>query len=256
MDDLKLEPVVDALDNVAEPLRPFYRKGGDGKFNLITAESIDKLESTLARTKAEREEAKKRADAAKTWEGLGKTPEEIQELLAAEEQRALKDAEAKGEWDKIKQQIEANHAKELEKRDGILGRYRSALENRLIDAEATSAIAEMKGVPALLLPHVRDRVKVEETDDGDFRAVVLTPDRKSPMLNSKNEPMSVKELVAAMREDETFGRAFDGSGHSGGGGQGGSGGGRPSFKKSEMSTKQKAEFMREHGAAAYQALPA
>lgn len=254
---MAFEPTVDSLDAVAEDARPFYRKAADGKFNLITADSIDKLETTLGRTKAERDEAKKAANAVKEWQGLGKTPEEIQSLLAAEADRETKNAEEKGQWDKLRQQMADNHQKDLDGLKVREGKLKGTLERKLIDAEATSAIAGLKGVPELLLPHIRGRVKVEEKDD-EFVATVLTADGKGPQLNEKNEPMTIKELVATMREDPIYGRAFEGSGHSGGGGgggDGGGGGGDGTMKKSAMNTKQKAEFMDKHGFDAYKRLP-
>jgi hypothetical protein len=253
---LPFEPTVDSLDAVPEDARVFYRKDAtSGKFNLITAESVTKLESSLGSVRTELTTAKERAKAVEAWEKLGKKPEEIEELLEnqrkADEQK-IKDA---GEWDKLKAQIDENHGKVVKEKDGRIKTLQSALERRLIDSEAIGAIAELKGSPTLLLPHVRNRVKVEEKD-GDFHVTVLDADGKTPKLNDKNEPMSIKELVASMREDEQFGRAFEGSGHSGGGGSGGKGGsGTPSgMKKSEMSAKEKAAFMRDHGFEAYRAL--
>jgi hypothetical protein len=254
---MPFEQTVDSLESVAEDARPFYRKGADGKFNLITADSIEKLETSLGRTKTERDEAKKAAAAVKGWESLGKTPEEIQQLLQERADAETANAEKKGEWEKLKQQMADNHAKELDTFKSREGKLKGSLEKHLIDAAATAAIAELKGVPTLLLPHIRDRVKVEEKDD-DFVVTVLAADRKTPQLNDKNEPMTIKELVASMREDDTFGRAFEGSGHSGGGGAGGgggSGGGSTGLRKSQMSIKEKTAFMTEHGHEAYRALP-
>lgn len=252
---MPFEQTVESLDSVPEDARPFYRKGQDGKFNLITADSIDKLENTLRTVKGELGETKTKAQQAAAWEKLGKTPDEIAELLKAQEEAERKKAEEAGEWDKLKAQMEGNFNKSLEEKDGVIGRYRSALEKNLIDAAATSAIAELKGVPALLLPHIRDRVKVEEKD-GEFSVVVLDEDRKTPKLNATNQPMSIKELVAAMREDETFGRAFEAPGGSGGGGQGGGGGQQGGYKKkSEMTAREKAAAMQELGVEGYAKLP-
>lgn len=257
MADFELNASVESLEGVPEPLHPFYRKGQDGKFNLIDPTSIDKLESTVKNVRNELSTAKERAKAVETWEKLGKTPEEIQELLqqhASEEERK---AMEKGEFEKLKKQIEENHHKTVAEKEKAIERLRSSLENHLIGEKATQAIAEAKGVPTLLLPHVKSRVKVEENDDGEFHVVVLDTDGKTPKLNSKNEPMSIAELVESMKADPVFGRAFEGSGHSGGGGDGGSGGGGGggNLRKSQMSLKEKTAYMNEHGHAAYAALP-
>lgn len=254
---MPFEPTVDSLDAVPEDARPFYRKAPDGKFNLITAESIDKLESSLGNTKRERDEAKRRAALVDQWEGLGKSADEIKALLEREAAADEERAKAAGEWDKLKAQMESNFNKERETFTQKEQRLQTALEKHLIGEAATRAIAEEKGVPTLLLPHVERRVKVTETDDG-YSVVVLDDDGKTPKLNAENKPMSIRELVASMRDDETFGRAFEGSGHSGGGGTGGSGGGGGDFsglKKSTMGVKEKTAFMEKHGIEAFQKLP-
>ena len=39
----------------------------------------------------------------------------------------------------------------------------------------------------------------------------------TPRINAKGEPLTIKDVVAEMRASDTFGRAFEGSGASGGG---------------------------------------
>jgi hypothetical protein len=257
---IELLASVDSLDAVEEPLRPFYRPTEDGKFNLIDPGSIDKLEGTLSRTKAERDQAKEAAKEVQQWKDLGLKPDEIKALKQERDDRATSEAEKKGEWDKLKVQMEDHFAKERDGLTGKIGTLTKTLERKLIDSDAVQAIAELKGEPTLLLPHVRSRVKVEEKD-GDYVPVVLTADGKGPMLNAKNEPMTVKELVESMREDKAFGRAFEGSGHSGGGGTGGGSGGGGSapnqggLRKSTMTIPEKTKYMEEHGPEAFRALP-
>ena len=97
------------------------------------------------------------------------------------------------------------------------------LERRLIDADATAAIAAAKGVPALLLPHVRASVKVIE-EDGDFKVQVVDA-QGNPRVNGKGEFLSIADLVGEMRQSDVYGRAFEPTGTTGGGATGGSGGG-------------------------------
>ena len=42
----------------------------------------------------------------------------------------------------------------------------------LVENEATAAVAEAKGIPDLLLPFIRDQVKVVE-EDGEFKVFVV-----------------------------------------------------------------------------------
>ena len=92
---------------------------------------------------------------------------------------------------------------------------KATLEARLVDAEATRAITELKGVPGLLLPHVQRNVKVVE-EDGEYRAAV-TDARGEPRVDARGEYVSIRDLVAEMRDSDVFARAFDASGVGGGG---------------------------------------
>jgi 2-oxoglutarate dehydrogenase complex dehydrogenase (E1) component-like enzyme len=94
-------------------------------------------------------------------------PDKYAALSAAAAEAERKAAEASGDWKAREAQILDRHAKELETLGGRNKTLSAALERRLIDAEATSAIAAAKGSPKVLLPHIKSHVKVVE-EDGEF----------------------------------------------------------------------------------------
>jgi hypothetical protein len=248
----KLKLVLDSVEGLDEPTRGMYVEK-DGKFHL----DVDGIEDTSGLKSALQKERKDRADLekkVKRWEGLGKTDEEIAELIAKHDETSQTEAERKGEWDKLRLQMNEKHAKELAKKDETIGAMRKRLEAELVDARATAAIAAAKGVPDLLLPHVQRHVKVDE----NFNVVVVDA-KGDPRVNGKGEPLSISDLVTEMKSTEIYGRAFEGSGQSGGGTQpGNGGGGNPQFKRrSDFKTeKERAAFVDEHGIETYTALPA
>lgn len=144
------------------------------------------------------------------------------------------------------------HNKDLESKDGRIKALSGVVERHLVDAQATAAIAEAKGVPALLLPHVKASTRVIE-EDGDF-AVRVVDAQGNPRVNGKGEYLSIADLVREMRESEVYGRAFDAPGGSGSGAQEGRNV-QGSLKRSEMTSAQKAEYINKHGQAAYLKLP-
>jgi len=97
----------------------------------------------------------------------------------------------------------------------------TALQNQLyghlVTSEATSAIATAKGVAELLMPFVKERVKVTD-DNGAF--VVNVVDERGEIRYSgvTGQPMSIKELIAEMKADAKFGRLFESDQQQGGGG--------------------------------------
>lgn len=214
--------VVDALDAVPEKFRGLHVEK-EGKFAY---QDPAVLARSLQNAKRERDEAKKAAASAEAWKRLGKAPEEIEELLnreaALEEERVKKS----GDWEAYKSQMGedfrkrtdkmvAQHTSEVQERDQRIQRLQASLENKLIMGEASAAIAEAKGVPSLLLPHVKQFTKVVE-EDGEFVAIV-TNAKGEPRVNARGEYLTIKDLVAEWRDSETYSRAFDASGVGGGG---------------------------------------
>jgi len=251
----KLKLTVDTLDDVEEPSRALYVQDGD-KFKL----DVDGIEDTGGLRSALQSERKARADLekkVKRWEGLGKSDEEIAEMLAAAAKADEDKAAKAGEWDKLRAQMNEKHAADLRTKDEAVGKMRTSLERYLVDAAATTAIAAEKGVPALLLPHVQKHVKVVE-QDGEFIAQVVDA-KGDPRVNGKGEPLSIADLVSEMRQSEIYGRAFEGSGNSGGGTRpGNGGGGNPQYKRrSDFKTRdERVAFVEKHGEDAYFKLPA
>lgn len=228
---------VESIDTIPEAQRAFYKEV-NGKFTLDVDGYEDPigLKSALAK---EREAAKAATRQAAQWQSLGKTPEEITALLEAQAQAERDKLTKGGEWDKLKGQMAEQHKTELGRKDERIGTLTKSLERRLVDADATAAIAAAKGVPALLLPHVRAQVRVIE-DGGEFRAQVVDA-AGNPRVNGKGEFLSITDLVGEMRSDDIFGRAFEATGTAGSGAQGGSGGSGKTMKRSAFDAMRPAE---------------
>ncbi len=240
---MALKFVVDSLDSIEETVRPLYKQDGDKfRLDLDGYEPPDGLKSALEK---ERKAAKEAAKQASQWASLGKTPEEIQALLEAQQRAEEEKATKGGEFEKLKQQMLEKHNSDLAKKDERITTLTKSLERRLVDADATAAIAAQKGVPALLLPHVRAAVKVVE-EDGEFKALVVDS-QGNPRVNGKGEFLSIADLVSEMRQSDIYGRAFEASGASGGGSTPSNPGSKPSKKASEMSPAEKAEFIGANG---------
>lgn len=249
--------VVDDINTIPERARGLYDKDGD-KFKYV---GVEGLKNSVASTRAERDAANKRAKDAAAYAALGKTPEEIKTLMDAEAERAQNKLQEEGNWNALREQMETNHTSAIEGHKKREGKLLSALERSLIDEGLTRTLSDEKigGNPLYLLPHMRGRVSVEETDDG-FDVIVKRPDG-SPMLNADNKPASLADLAAEFKADDRFAGAFKGLNQSGGGGTGGSGGkggggGATDLKRSTMTVQQKVEYIREHGQAGYEQLPA
>lgn len=241
---MALKLTVDSLEGVDEALRSLYTEK-DGKHVL----NVEGIEDTSALKDALRKERKRADDAEKqkkAWERSGKTPDEIAELIEAQQARETTEAERRGEWDKLKAQMNTAHQSELAKKDETLAAMRKRLSSELVDKNAVSEIATAGGVPDLLLPHVQRQTKV----DDDFNVTVVDA-KGDPRIKGNGDPFTIKDLVAEMKASDVYGRAFNGSGNSGSGtppnsGSSGSnsGGNTPKTWAECTTPEQKAAFLK------------
>jgi hypothetical protein len=120
-----------------------------------------------------------------------------------------------GEFDNLKKQLLDAHAKEkaaLETKIATLGK---SLEENVLIATATQAIAAEKGSALLLMPHVKSRTKLD--DNGN---AVVVDESGNVRIGADGKPLSISQLIAEMKADvNVYGRAFEPSGASGSGAQ-------------------------------------
>ncbi len=207
---------VESLDAVPEPYRALYAEGEGGyRLDGALAQRLDVSGLTSALEK-ERKAAREAERQLKAWTALGRGPDEIAGLIAAQDEALARDAERKGEWDRLKAQIAGRHQAEMAERDAALARMRAGLERQLVDAAVSAEVAAQKGATALLLPHLRGQLRLVEDEAGGF-AVRVVDHAGEIRADARGQPLSVKELVAELRQSEAFARAFDGTGTSGGG---------------------------------------
>lgn len=183
------------------------------------AAETDGLKKSQAQLLKEAKDAKAKLS---SYEGVD--PEEFKRLKAAADDAERKRLAAEGDFKSLEQQLVQKYEKMVEQERGVASRYRSSLEQHLIDAEAMRVLAEVSDSPALLLPHVKSRMKVFE-QDGSFAARIV--DESGNVRIGKGQgsaPMTLSELMDEMKQDKSFALAFKGTGSSGGGAAKSSGG--------------------------------
>lgn len=210
---LKLRISEAELAKLDEAVQSFYNEQ-DGQY-VLSVEGVEDTSGLKSALKKEREARAEYEKYAKNFQTLGKSPEEISELLRSQEEAEKSRLEQKGEWDKLKAQLLESHSKEMKAQQEAVNKMKQTLESYLVDANATEAIASAKGIPQLLLPHVKSAVRVVE-EDGKYQVRVLGKDG-TPRMNSKGEFLGIRDLVGEMRDSEVFSRAFEGSGTTGSG---------------------------------------
>ena len=148
-------------------------------------------------------------------------------LAAAKEEFEKKVSE---KYDALSKATAMKHTTEVDGMKATMATTLAQLQKELIASAATAAISKAGGSVELLLPIVERTTRMQPRDDGTFVAEVVDiggQPRLSPKAG-KMDPMSVAELVEEMRGNDTYARAFDGTGASGSGSsRNAAGGGKP-----------------------------
>ena len=187
---------------------------------------------------------------------LKKKDEEFSDLkdrlddIEAEKKKAEEDAALKsGDIEKIKEQLEAKHKSELEKKDAIiaskdeeLSSMKGQLHKHMVDDGLTSALAQ-GGVAPQYMDAASALIKAQHSAEVG---------KDGAMLEGK----PLKDFVSTWLQGE-HGEHFLTTPKNGGGGAKGpnDGGKAPSDTgRSEMTHAEKAAYIREHGKEAYEQL--
>lgn len=244
--DFDFTQPVDAIDKVPEQFRSLYDSNAEGKFVVKddfkgVATALSGLNTSL---KAARAEAKSKTptDLSALAE-YGADPASIKakfdETVHALQEQITKGGDAKQNLEKIKQDLAAGHAKEIEKVTRRSEALQTQLYGLLVENAATTAVAELKGIPELLLPFIKQQVVVKE-ENGEFKVYVVDSAGDQRYSGLTGSPMSIKELVAEMKANEKYGRLFESDQQQGGGGMNPGGGRRtPPAQKGTLSPNDK-----------------
>lgn len=197
-------------------------EGGEAKtysqeeFESALAEKIAEANKGLEQNRnAALAEAKKAKEALKQFDGID--PEEYRSLKEAREAAEREKQEAAGNWKALEEQLLKKHSDSEARWKNEEKRLRQALDDYLIDAEATRELAAYTESPDLLLPHVKRHMRVIE-QDGRFASRIV--DANGNVRIGKGEgsaPMTLSELLDEMKQDKRYALAFKGTGSSGGG---------------------------------------
>jgi hypothetical protein len=211
------EQSFDNHEMIPEEFRGLYQENEDKtavELNPTLAKKLDVSGLTSALDKERKANAAHNRNL-KEWTNIGENPADVSTKIKELEELSQKDKEGKVNWDKLRIDLEKSHKSALDAKDEEGKKKDKSLARYLINAEATAAISELKGSSTLLLPHVKNSVKVIE--EGDGYVVRVVDEQGDARGNKTGGFMNVRELVQEMKTDAQFLRAFDGETKQGGG---------------------------------------
>lgn len=187
MDGLTYE--VESLDGLDEPIQKLYTETEDGKYRLAIEGLPQPKEQDVSGLKKALANEREKAKAVTRWEKLGKTPEEIEELLQAQEKREEEARKKAGDFEAIRKQ----DAEKFKKREAALvaeleaaqASERSAIIGERLASALAKAGATEEGLD-LLPDRLSGRIKIE-TEDGKRVIRIMTADGSTPLAGSNED---------------------------------------------------------------------
>ena len=196
-------------------------------------------------------------------ETLGDTdPEEIQKWKQEREEAERRKAEEKGQFDKLRKQIEEQREKEKQEYENQLTQMSKTLEKHLVDGSIAQAMSQYDVDPEMsdvLMSYIRPQFKMVQ-EDGEYKQRVVD-EHGDPQLNMQGDYKTVDDVFKELKESNKFGRFFRGNRASGGGSvPGGEAGGKAAPPKytarDQMSNREKLDFIKQYGQSEYEKIPA
>ena len=248
------------LDDIAEGLRDEYEQGEDGRYYL-KIEDID-AHPMVAGLKTNHDsllaEKKRLADqllkVPADWE---KQLADLAKLRKLEADAALKEAEATGDQEAIRKQLQEQHVAAAAEWEKEKAGYESELDQVLRLDKAIQEIATIPNASAkLLLPQVLPLTKMIR--EGGKRKVIVINEAGERRIGKAGNDMTIKELMAELRQDPELNGAFPPDETTGGGATGrrAAGGGNGISSRADLKTvEEKTAYIDKHGPDAFAKLP-
>lgn len=225
--DFSKNTVVDTLEAVPSDFHGLYTKKDDGKFALDSDHAgvksaisvITGLNRALMASRAEAKAFKGKAVDLSALAEYGESPEAILATFntrIAEAGKGKSADDIKHQVDKIRADLAAGHAKELEVERQRGQALQHQLYSLLVGSTATSALVEAKAIdPDLARPFIERQVKVSE-ENGVFMVNVVDEAGDVRYSGVTGKPMTIVELVGEMKGKEKFAPLFKSEASSGG----------------------------------------
>lgn len=215
--------------DIPEGLSSFYVEK-DGRFILDVEGGIEDVTQLKTALNSERGITADLTKKLKGWSDSGiESPEKARDLLTRVDALSKLDPKQEAEKiaaekvDLIRTQLATESGAKVKVLESKNERLSKQLSKQLIDTAAYKVLTEThKGDATLLMPHIRNSVRMVENANGDFVAQVLD-EAGNVRVGADAKDMNIADLISEMKGNKSFARAFDGNGASGSG-AGGNGG--------------------------------
>lgn len=176
---------INSLEDVAENLRSLYVADGDTFVLKLDDDPADGMRKARDHEKEARKEAERK----------------LRELEKAKEDESDNRNKQKGDVDALEKSWQAKYDKREQELLGQVNNLKAHVHQTSIDGVANSLASELFTSPALVLPHIKSRLTVEEVD-GKFETKILGQDGKPSAFTLdeyKKELIENKDFSAVLK---------------------------------------------------------
>jgi len=208
---MALKYLLESLEGLADGVKAEYKKGEDGKFYL-DVQGVDDHPDVGALKRAKQHEVKARNEAE------AKLKELTEKLTTMTEERdgILRGAIPKNDVEKLESSWKEKLSKREKELQDSIDQLTGQLSETLVDSVARDMATKISKAPDLILPHIKNRLKMD-TENGKAVTRVLDKDGKVSAL-------TVEELKKEIVANPAYSSVIIGSKATGGGAGGGQGG--------------------------------
>jgi hypothetical protein len=207
---------ISALEEVADRYQGLYTEE-NGKYVLDAEIKKDQDVSGLKNTvNTLRNEKKAVEEVLAQFKAFGDDPDTVKSKFDEMQQQIAEASKTgKADWEAMKAELVKQQNAVLEEEKNKTQLMEKTVAKHLIDATGIKELESEKGSTALLMPVIRSRSKVVK--EGDEYVVRITNEDGTPAIDNQGNPLTVSGLVKSLKEHDSYKRAFDSEGTSGGG---------------------------------------
>ncbi|QTD79381.1 putative structural protein [Escherichia phage vB_EcoM_fHy-Eco03] len=231
---MALKTIVESLDDIDESFHGLYVKDDSAGVYKLDVEPDERTAKELEELRKEKQRME-----AHTKKLLEEKKKEAERARLAEEERARRERDVES----LERSIKEKHQAELENYSARTAALQAQLEAQMVDNLALNLANQLSDTPALIMPHIKARLRAQEID-GRWRTSVVD-------VMGNPTATTPDELVEQMRGDKQFaplvrGTRAGGGGANGGnanpGGEGGGGHEQPKFNGDDRVARARAKI--------------
>lgn len=201
---MALKTIVESLDDIDEGFRGLYVKDESAGVYKLDVEPDERTAKELEELRKEKQRME-----AHNKKLLDEKKKESERARLAEEERARRERDVES----LERSIKEKHQSELESYKLRQQQLQSQLEAQMVDNLALNLANQLSDTPALIMPHIKARLRAQEVD-GKWRTTVVD-------VMGNVTATTPDELVEHMRADKQFAPLVRGTRAGGGGANGG-----------------------------------